>query len=501
MTSSISILFKQHIQARQLVVINTPRESYNPLKNLKKTFNDTSAYVAFRSKQNMDYAFLMNFATNHSDYFLMLEDDVKCAPEFVTQIVTTLSAWERKFWHVGSYSSFDGKFNILKDKEFEDDDIGLPKLLTVGISSVQRPQGSYLLHTLQSLFQVSSEAELKSIVVLVHLSDPDPEWLSQTVANISDLFNLHIEARKLLVVHGLLDNSPLKNINQYSSCEELYFRQKVDYALLMNFASNLSDYFLLMDDHVQYTFYFVSAIYWALSAWKEFPWVILEFSSLRFSGKVFHSRDLSHLASFFLLFPRNTSASMLLSRFHLLLAQNVPIHLSPSMFHHMGNYSELEDTCFPVEKDKVFGEPDNPTAIVVTDMMSILNIVPLYAYVLNEEPYTTLDPEKGNHLTVILDRPQKIIRIVVLTGIEENGMYRLQKGRVLLGYDIMEHSKRCVRYFLLGPLVRGNLDQRVFYDEDSMEKLSCIRLEVSESQQWLVIRQIKVWTDPEDEES
>nr|XP_026252907.1 alpha-1,3-mannosyl-glycoprotein 4-beta-N-acetylglucosaminyltransferase C-like [Urocitellus parryii] len=187
MTSSISILFKQHIQARQLVVINTPPESYNPLKNLKKTFNDTSAYVAFRSKQNMDYAFLMNFATNHSDYFLMLEDDVKCAPEFVTQIVTTLSAWERKFWvilefsqlgfigklfhtkdlpyfvrflllfyqerscdyllshfrdlrmqqkpirfspslfqHVGSYSSFDGKFNILKDKEFEDDDIGLP---------------------------------------------------------------------------------------------------------------------------------------------------------------------------------------------------------------------------------------------------------------------------------------------------------------------------------------------------------------------------------------
>ncbi|XP_076729168.1 alpha-1,6-mannosyl-glycoprotein 4-beta-N-acetylglucosaminyltransferase-like [Callospermophilus lateralis] len=375
------------------------------------------------------------------------------------------------------------------------------KLLTVGISSVQRPQGSYLLDTLQSLFQVSSEAELKSIVVLVHLSDPDPEWLSQTVANISDLFNLHIEARKLLVVHGLLDNSPLRNINQYSSCEELYFRQKVDYALLMNFASNLSDYFLLMDDHVQYTFYFVSAIYWALSAWKEFPWVILELSSLRFSGKVFHSRDLSHLASFFLLFPKNTSAPMLLSRFHLLLAQNVPIHLSPSMFHHMGNYSELEDTCFPVEKDKVFGEPDNPTAIVVTDMMSLLNIVPLYAYVLNEEPYTTLDPEKGNHLTVILDRPQKIIRIVVLTGIEENGIYQLQKGRVLLGYDIMKHSKRCVRYFLLGPLVQGNLDQRVFYDEDSMEKLSCIRLEVSESQQWLVIRQIKVWTDPEDEES
>uniref|UniRef100_A0A8D2B549 MGAT4 conserved region domain-containing protein n=1 Tax=Sciurus vulgaris TaxID=55149 RepID=A0A8D2B549_SCIVU len=187
MISNISVLFKPHIQARQLVVINTPLKSYRPLKNLKKRVNDTPAYVVFRSKQNMDYAFLMNFATNYSDYFLMIEDDVKCAPEFVTQIVTTLSAWERKFWvtlefsqlgfigklfhtrdlpyfvrflllfyqerpcdyllshfldlqmqqkrirfspslfqHMGSYSSFDGKFSTLKDKEFEEDDIGPP---------------------------------------------------------------------------------------------------------------------------------------------------------------------------------------------------------------------------------------------------------------------------------------------------------------------------------------------------------------------------------------
>uniref|UniRef100_A0A8D2B5F6 MGAT4 conserved region domain-containing protein n=1 Tax=Sciurus vulgaris TaxID=55149 RepID=A0A8D2B5F6_SCIVU len=376
------------------------------------------------------------------------------------------------------------------------------KLLTVGISSVQRPQGSYLLDTLRSLFQASSETELETMVVLVHLSDPDPEWLGPAVANISDLFEPHIEARELLVIHGLLDGSPLRNVNQSSPCEELDFRQKVDYALLMNFASNLSDYFLLMDDNVQCTLYFVSSIYWALSAWKEYPWVTLEFSSLRLSGKVFHSGDLSRLASFFLLFHEHTSAYLLLSRFHLLLAQNSPIHLSPSMFYHMGNYSELEATCFPVEKDKVFGEPDNPTAIVLTDMVSMLNILPLYAYVLNEESYTTLDPIEGNHLTVILDRPQKILRIVVLTGTEENGMYHLQKGRVLLGYDIMEQPKHCVRYSLLGPLVGGNLDQRVFYDEDSMEKLSCIRLEVSASQEhWLVIRQIKVWTDPEDEES
>lgn len=186
MISNISTIFKPYIQASQLVVINMPLKSYLPLKKLKENFNGTTAYVAFHSKRNMDYAFLMNFATNHSDYFLMIEDDVKCVPGFVTQIATTVSAWENKPWvtlefsplgftgklfrtkdlpcfvnflllfyqempcdcllshfhdlmqqtpvqflpslfqHMGNYSFFEGKFNSLKDKEFEEDDISSP---------------------------------------------------------------------------------------------------------------------------------------------------------------------------------------------------------------------------------------------------------------------------------------------------------------------------------------------------------------------------------------
>ncbi|XP_037662121.1 alpha-1,3-mannosyl-glycoprotein 4-beta-N-acetylglucosaminyltransferase-like protein MGAT4E [Choloepus didactylus] len=380
------------------------------------------------------------------------------------------------------------------------------KLLTVGISSVHRPRGSDLLSTLQSLFHASSEPELKYITVLVHLSDPDPEWLSQTVANISSLFKQHIEAQKLLVIHGFLNDpslpEDLNNTNHFSSCEALYFRQKADYALLMNFASNLSDYFLMIGDDVHFAPKFVYAIYWALSAWKEIHWVILEFSSLSFSGKVFHTSDLSRLTSFFFLFPKDTPTDLLLSKFRFLLAQDIPIRFSPSIFHHMHNYSVVEDTCFPVDKEKVFDEPDNPLASVITDMMTVGNFFPQYAYILNEEYYATLDPLKGNHLTVILERPQKVTRIVVLTGFHKEGMYQLQQGQVELGYDPMEDSKGCARYTLLGPLVEGNLDQMVFYEDDSVEELSCIRLLVLASQDsWLLVRQIKVWTEPEEEMS
>ncbi|XP_077628118.1 alpha-1,6-mannosyl-glycoprotein 4-beta-N-acetylglucosaminyltransferase-like [Crocuta crocuta] len=380
------------------------------------------------------------------------------------------------------------------------------KLLTIGISSEQHPNGSYLLGTLHSLFQASSEHELNCIVVLVLLSDPDPEWLRRTVGSISELFKPHIEAQKLLVIHGSLEDSPLpgdlNNSSHTPHCEAHYSRQKVNYALLMNFAVSLSEYFLIIEDYIHCTSKFISTIYWTLSAWKELPWAILEFSSLSLSGKVFHTSDLSRLSSLFLLFHKDIPIHVFLSEFRLLLTQNVPIRFSPSVFYHIGNYSAFEDTCFPVEKEEVFGEPDNPVASVLTDMMAEMNAIPQYAYTLNKECYSTLNPVRGNYLTVVLEKPQKVIRIEVLTGSDKKGLYWLQQGQVELGYDPLENSRGCTRYTLLGPLVEGNLDQRVFREEESVEELSCIRLLVLASQEsWLVIRQIKVWTRHEEEES
>ncbi|XP_036926441.1 alpha-1,3-mannosyl-glycoprotein 4-beta-N-acetylglucosaminyltransferase-like protein MGAT4E [Sturnira hondurensis] len=270
----------------------------------------------------------------------------------------------------------------------------------------------------------------------------------------------------------------------------------------MNFALNLSEYFLMMEDCVRCTPKFVSAIYWALSAWKERPWVTLEFSSLSFSGKVFHTRDLARLTAFLLLFTKDVPTHLLLSEFRLLSAQHVPIRFSSSVFYPVRSYSVPADTCFPMEKEPAFGEPDNPVASVLTDMRTISNTIPEYAYVLNKESYYTLDPLRGNYLTVVWERPQDVTRVEVLTGSDKQGLYRLQQGQVELGYSLLPHSEGCARYALLGPLVEGHLDQRVFYEKDSVEQPSCIRLLVLASQDsWLVIRQIRVWTQPEEEES
>nr|XP_020759430.1 alpha-1,3-mannosyl-glycoprotein 4-beta-N-acetylglucosaminyltransferase-like protein MGAT4E isoform X1 [Odocoileus virginianus texanus] len=379
------------------------------------------------------------------------------------------------------------------------------KLLTVGVSSALHPHESRLLDTLRSLFQASSGPELDRVVMLVSLSDSDPERLSQTVANISALFRTHIEARQLLVVRGQLSGPPppgtLRPEGRPSPCEALFSAQKADHALLMNFAANLSEYFLMLDDRVRCMPKFISSIYWTLSAWKELPWVTLEFSSLSFAGKVFRSSDLPRLASFLLVFPKDTPTHLLLSEFPLLLAQNTPIRFGSSIFYHVSNRSGPESACFPADKEKVFGEPDNPTASVRTDMVVLSTNIPQYAYTLNQESFATLSPVRGNHLTVILEEPQKVIRIEVLTGSDKESKYQLQRGRVELGFGPLEDLGGCARYTLLGPVVEGRLDQMVSYEEDSLEALGCIRLLVLEAQEsWLLIRQIKVWTTEYDEE-
>ncbi|NP_001362312.1 alpha-1,6-mannosyl-glycoprotein 4-beta-N-acetylglucosaminyltransferase-like isoform X2 [Canis lupus baileyi] len=376
------------------------------------------------------------------------------------------------------------------------------RLLVAGIASEWGPRGTYLLDTLRSLFQASSEAELDNVLVLVHLSGGDPAWLGQTTANISGLFGRHIEAGRLLVIGGGLGGAPGPghpgSPSRGSACGARWAGHRASYALLMNFAHNLSEYFLVMGDRVRCSPEFISSVSRVLWAWRALPWAVLEFSGLRLSGKVVHAGDLGRLASL-LLFPADLPIPSLLSEFRLLLAQDAPIRFNPAVFHGSGRGSAAGDPCAPPgeeeeEEEEASGEPDNPAATVLSDMMAAGSAPPQVAYVLNKECYSVLSPVRGNYLAVAWDRPQRVARVAVLTGSEPHGLHLLHQGRVELGLGPWV-AGHCGRHSLLGPLVAGRLDQAVF----SEARLSCLRLLVLMPQEpWLLVRQIRVWTRPEE---
>lgn len=214
--AEIQSKFPSELEDGHLVVLHVAQDFYPPLQGanpgcsprralisadvdlslsgspagLKRNYNDPPNRVTFRSKQNVDYSFLINYSAGLSHYYLQLEDDVSCATNFFTHIRRATEEQEAKktpwtviefsvlgyigklyksgdapllarflflfyqempcdwlmshfrelltqketiifkpslFQHMGSFSSFDGKQNLLKDKNFQEDPNPNPK--------------------------------------------------------------------------------------------------------------------------------------------------------------------------------------------------------------------------------------------------------------------------------------------------------------------------------------------------------------------------------------
>jgi alpha-1,3-mannosylglycoprotein beta-1,4-N-acetylglucosaminyltransferase A/B len=80
---SINASFSAQIEAGILDVISPPPEYYPDWSSLKPTLGDPPERVQWRSKQNLDYAFLMMYCQWRGVYYVQLEDDILTKPNFV----------------------------------------------------------------------------------------------------------------------------------------------------------------------------------------------------------------------------------------------------------------------------------------------------------------------------------------------------------------------------------------------------------------------------------
>lgn len=117
MLSSINELFPKRLVQGQLLVIHPDKEYYPPLTGLKRNFNDAPDRVTFRSKQNVDYAFLVDFSSRLSKYYIMLEDDVSCSKGFLSSIRKHIKSLGSSKWVTLEFSKlgYIGKLYHSKD--------------------------------------------------------------------------------------------------------------------------------------------------------------------------------------------------------------------------------------------------------------------------------------------------------------------------------------------------------------------------------------------------
>ncbi|XP_061487776.1 alpha-1,6-mannosyl-glycoprotein 4-beta-N-acetylglucosaminyltransferase-like [Rhineura floridana] len=379
------------------------------------------------------------------------------------------------------------------------------KFLTVGLCSVKRKRENYLLETLRSVFEQSTHEELKEMVVVVHLVDPDEEWNAQVLEKIARRFALQVLLGRLLVIHTPAEYYPpleglKRNFNDAEDRVRFRSKQNVDYAYLMNFAANLSTYYLMVEDDVRCSKSFFTAIRKAVASREGSYWVTLEFSKLGYIGKLYHTSDLPRLAEFLMLFYQEMPCDWLFVHFRLLLTQKEVIRFKPSLFQHIGHYSSFQNTENKL-KDEDFEEdpstfPDNPPADMITDIKTFENYLPNKAYSNVEDYFWGKTPSAGNSFIVVFKQATRIFRIQIRTGSEQRPGDYLRAGLVELGTQKYRSGLRCSSYVPIGHFEHGNFDKQNL-ESSAVSAPKCVRIMVTLNQsEWLIISSISIWTKP-----
>ncbi|RWS07513.1 alpha-1:3-mannosyl-glycoprotein 4-beta-N-acetylglucosaminyltransferase B-like protein, partial [Leptotrombidium deliense] len=85
--------------------INNITNCYPEYSN-KTTFDDPLYRVRWRTKQNLDFAFLMNYCKDRGEYYIQLEDDIISRKNYVTIIENHLkSVSKSKDWFLVTLSN------------------------------------------------------------------------------------------------------------------------------------------------------------------------------------------------------------------------------------------------------------------------------------------------------------------------------------------------------------------------------------------------------------
>ena len=80
----IGRVFPSQVENGLIEVVSPPAHFYPDLNNLRQTLGDDPERVLWRSKQNLDYAFLMMYAQGRGTFYVQIEDDVLTKPDFVS---------------------------------------------------------------------------------------------------------------------------------------------------------------------------------------------------------------------------------------------------------------------------------------------------------------------------------------------------------------------------------------------------------------------------------
>lgn len=381
----------------------------------------------------------------------------------------------------------------------------LKRRLTIGIPTIKRRDKNYFMDMLGTMLNKTSEEELRDIVFVIFLADlNNTDWKSETEAAIVRNYSKYVQSGSLQVVQA--PRQFYEKMHMFGNNSYLNWRtkQNYDYAYLMQYCDNLSDYYMQMEDDVIASDGYYSAILDFIAKQPDDKWICLEFSELGFIGKLYHSKHIRDLSEMLLIFSHTQPVDYTYVYFNMLLRGGPKKIRKPTLFQHMGFHSSLNEKIQPL-RDKFFDFPakewngDNPTAKIYTTLDLNDDFPPSLPYAKEPGHFWSYSSAKENDTyKLIFESSQSVYKIVVITGSKDHPGDIIHHG-VLEASAIVSGSAEvpvCEDFITLGNLEKGKIlvDSEMIRAKLGVVRIKCLQIRLTKSQvEWVIIKEIAVF--------
>lgn len=383
--------------------------------------------------------------------------------------------------------------------------------LTIGIPTVKRRYNgdNYLFTTIKSLISNIDDDQAQDVVIIIFMADPDDSWNNRMAKKLHTTFKPQIDRGLIQIIKAPAniypDFSKLDKAKN-DTAERVRWRSKqnVDFAFLMLYCQNLSKFYIQLEDDVLVAPNFINDIEkFVLNQTRH--WVCLEFSTLGFIGKMFHSSDLRMISTVLLTYFSENPCDLLLGGIIKFLGQNTPIHSPISLFQHIGKISSLRNKMMP-SIDRLFKgigskvlpimkmpKGDHPPAKFLTDMQIIPGYPPENVYK-NNSYFWASYPKGKQYFRIIFKTPLNISRLVISTGENINKTDFLERGILKVGIGNEDQNSVCNKNLKqIAVFVEGEFDSLI-QGIALPHNVKCLEIESKKGQKhWLIIRDIEIF--------
>ncbi|KAH3888268.1 alpha-1,3-mannosyl-glycoprotein 4-beta-N-acetylglucosaminyltransferase C-like [Dreissena polymorpha] len=378
--------------------------------------------------------------------------------------------------------------------------------LTIAIPTIRRPKDNYFETMLQFMINSTTPEQLKEIFFVIFLADfNQTHWKADLEKKLRERYSEQFHTGTLHVIQAPFEF--YKGMGEFGNNSYLFWRtkQNYDYAYIMKYCENFSDYYMQMEDDVIPVTNYYGAILDFIHKQSDDNWVMLEFSTLGFIGKLYHSNHISKLANLLLMFSHTQPVDYTFLYFNMLMGGRKEIR-KPTLFQHMGFQSSLEKKTQPL-KDKFFDFPekkfkgDNPGAKLYTNIEHGEDFPLELAY--SRSPGFFWSTESGkidSRLTILFNVSQALLRVLVLTGSRDHPRDIIYNGVVegSVSFVGTGNNRECKGTIQLGVFKDGqaSIEKEEIQQAFGGVQIKCLQIRLTREQvEWVIVREIAVFVD------